>query len=214
VTLGTEQPETTLYFTLSPKLDQALAQGWRAWDAETDRAGADRVAAWLIHRQGDEADAEGIRESVAPLFSAEDDEAKIIAKADLAELLEETDPEVSDMLWEGLLEIGYERDDPDLIFEATVHSATLAEAHGQFQIAAEYFINFLNWRRQPGHSSDPESVEDALAEAARLAEADGARREAAIFQYRLAQFVPLVEAGDDRAAEGDWEPDTTPYEPW
>lgn len=210
----TDGPGQALHFTLSPRLDQALAQGWRTWDAEAQRAGPERVTAWLAQRQGDQADAALIRESVANLLSTEDDDARIYAKAELAELLEESDPEVADMLWEGLLEIGYERDDPDLIFEATLHSASLAEAHGELQIAGEYFVNFLNWRRQPGHASDPEAVEIALEEVARLAEADGAHKEAALFQYRLTQFARLVDAADDRAAEGDWEQDPTPYQPW
>ena len=104
--------------------------------------------------------------------------------------------------------------DGDLIAEATRRLAAVAERNGDPLAAAEFFIEFLNWRRQPEHSSDPEDVEVAFDEIVRLANADGAQQAAAQYAYRQVGFTKLLDADDPRAVEGDWESDSLPYETW
>ena len=104
--------------------------------------------------------------------------------------------------------------DGDLMAEATRRLATLAERYGDPLAAAEFFIEFLNWRREPGHSSDPEDVEVAFDEIVRLANADGAQKAAAQYAYRQVGFTSLLDADDPRAVEGDWETDSFPYQSW
>ena len=101
--------------------------------------------------------------------------------------------------------------DGDLIAEATRRLAALAERNGDPLAAAEFFIEFLNWRRQPEHSSDPEDVEVAFDEIVRLATADGAQQAAAQYAYRQVGFTKLLDADDPRAVEGDWESDSLAY---
>ncbi len=141
-------------------------------------------------------------------------EERAEALIELAELAEAVDDLVADTLWEGVLAAGREGADPDVLFEAATRLAAIAEGHGDPLAAAEYLLEFLNWRRQPGHASDPEQVEAAFDGVVRLAELDGAQKEAALFGSRQARYTRLLEAEDERAVEGDWEAEATPYAGW
>jgi hypothetical protein len=133
----------------------------------------------------------------------------------LAELAEEIDdPLLADTFWEGALAAGQDAADPELVVEATTRLATIAESHGDPLAAAEYFIDFLNWRRQPGHVSDAEDVAIAFDQIIRLAHQDGAKKEAALFEYRQARYTRLLETEDERTVMGDWEVEATPYTGW
>ena len=206
-----------LILTRSPKLDAAIQAGWEAWESAARDVGAEAVAAWLGRRIGDPEVRGFALPIVQDLLEAEDDEERYeawIELTELAELAEGTDDLLADTLWEGILAAGCATDDPDVIFEATTRLAAIAEAHGDPLAAAEYYIDFLNWRRQPGHASDPEEVETAFDEIVRLATQDGAQKEAAVYGYRQAGFTRWLDADDDRAVIGDWESDPAPYESW
>ncbi len=207
------RPGQPLSLTLSPKLDAALLAGWEAWEVAARAEGADRVAAWLARRLEELPATAELVEPIAALLGAEDDEHRAIARAELAELVEGDDL-LADTLWEGVLADGLETADPDLIFEATSRLAALAEEHGDPLAAAEYAIDFLNWRRQPEHASDVEAVETAFDEIVRLARLDGDQRAAALYEYRQAGFTRLAEAEDERATAGDWESQPAPYQSW
>lgn len=208
---STPQPVT---FTASPRLDFALRLGWEHWERAAARAGADGLGAWLHGRLQDRALAAEVAASLAGLFAETDPEERAVRRAEIAEMIEGTDDELADALWEGVLAFGREHDDPDYLFEATRHLAAIAERSGDPLAAAEYFIDFLTLRRQDDRASDAEPVEIAFEEIVRLAEADDAPKAAAIFAYRHAAYHRLVEAEDDRATAGDWEPDPAPYESW
>lgn len=200
--------------TLNPKLDLALSAGWEAWERAARDAGLARVAAWASQRTGSDVPKEDLWDHLAAVLEADDADEAAIARAELAELLEESDDALADALWEGVLERGLDTDDPDLIFEASSHLAAIAEDHGDPLAAAEYFIDFLNWRRQPEHVSDPEAVQTAFDEVIRLAEADGQPKIAATFSYRQVHFTRLADADADGATTGDWETDGAPYASW
>ncbi len=205
---------TPLNLTLAPRLDAALTGGWPALEEAARAAGSANVAAWLAQRLGDPALGRQLADPVRAVLEANDQDERAMALAELGEFLEGSDDAVADALWEGVYAHALAAEDPDALAEATAHLAAIAEAHADVLAAAEYHLAFLNWRRQPGHTSDPEQVEESFEEVVRLATADGAPAPAALFGFRQATFTRLVEAEDDRASEGDWESDPTPYQIW
>jgi hypothetical protein len=200
--------------TRSPRLDNALRLGWESFSRTLAAAGPEDAARWLSARTGDPELAEVAEPLLASALGSDPDEAAD-ALFGLAELAEETEDELlADTLWEGVLDRAREIGDGDLIAEATRRLAVLAERNGDPLAAAEFFIEFLNWRRQPEHSSDPEDIEVAFDEIVRLATADGAQQAAALYAYRQVGFTKLLDADDPRAVEGDWESDSLAYETW
>jgi hypothetical protein len=203
-----------LRLTRSPRLDNALRLGWESFSRTLAAAGPQEAARWLSARTGDPE----LTEIAEPLLAAalgDDPDESADALFGLAELAEETEDELlADTLWEGVLDLSRGAADGDLMAEATRRLSALAERNGDPLAAAEFFIDFLNWRRQPGHSSDPEDVEVAFDETVRLANADGAQQAAAQYAYRQVGFTKLLDADDPRAVEGDWESDSLPYQPW
>ena len=202
-----------LSLTVNARLDHALQGGWTAWGSVAEREGIDRVTIWIASRLGGTVPVDGVRELIETLLAPDDDD-RVAAQAELAELAEGTDDEVADVLWEGVLARGLATGDDEVIFEATERLAGIAEDHGDPLAAAEFFIDFLNWRRQDGHVGDPEAVESAFDEIVRLAEADGEPKAAAIFAYRQAGFTRLLERDEEAATVGDWERDRAPYTSW
>jgi hypothetical protein len=203
-----------LRLTRSPRLDNALRLGWASFSRTLAAAGPEEAALWLSARTGDPELAEVAEPLLAAALGGDPDEAAD-ALFGLAELAEETEDDLlADTLWEGVLGLSQGADDGDLMAEATRRLAAVAERNGDPLAAAEFFIEFLNWRRQPEHSSDPEDVEVAFDEIVRLANADGAQQAAAQYAYRQVGFTKLLDADDSRAVEGDWETDSLPYQPW
>lgn len=203
-----------LTFSPHPKLDHALQMGWPAWIMAARTVGAETVASWMARRLGDAAMQSALLDPVRVVLGTEDVDVRAVATAELAELAEDQDDLLADTLWDGVLAAGRRADDPDLIFEATVHLSAIAEAHGDPLAAAEYYMDFLNWRRIPSHVGEPEAVETAFDEIIRLAQLDGAQEAVARWEYRQAGYARLLDAGDDRATEGDWERDPAPYAGW
>jgi hypothetical protein len=207
-------PRAPLTLTTSPRLDAAVQAGWEAWQAAAREAGAEAVAGWLARRAGDaDLRGEALPAILAVLEAKEPDEATEV-RVELAELADEVDDLLADTLWEGVLAAAREAEDGDAMAEATGRLAAIAEASGDPLAAAEYHVEFLNWRRRPGHASDPEAIETAFDEVIRLAQRDGDPKAAALFAYRQAGYTRLLEADDDRAVAGDWERDPAPYEGW
>ena len=203
-----------LHLTRSPRLDNALRFGWEAFLRTLVSTGSEDAARWLAARVDDPE----LVDVVEPLLAAAigtDPEEVAEGLFALAELAEETaDDLLADTLWEGTLDRARAADDGDLIAEATRRLAMLAERLGDPLAAAEFFIAFLNWRREPAHSADPEDVLDAFGEVVRLAGVDGAQQAAAVYAYRQARFARLLEQEDPRSIDGDWEAVQSPYEPW
>jgi len=209
-----EGGSSPLRLTRSPRLDNALRLGWESFSRTLAAAGPRDAARWLSARTGDPQLAEVAEPLLTSALGRDPDEAAD-ALFGLAELAEETEDELlADTLWEGVLDRAREIGEGDLIAEATRRLAALAERNGDPLAAAEFFIEFLNWRRQPGHSSDPEDVEVAFDEIVRLATADGAQQAAAQYAYRQVGFTKLLDADDPRAVDGDWESDAPAYQSW
>lgn len=215
--MTTNQPPAggePLSLTTNPRLDAALAEGWRQLEAAIASTPRPIVLTWLRHRTNNEIARADLADGLQNLVDAADAFDRMLARAELAELLDGVDDELAEALWEGVLAAGYESEDGDTIADAVNHLAMLAERAEDLLGAAEWHIEFLNWRRQPGHVSDPELVQTSFDEVIRYAEADGARTAAAQYTHRQASFTRVQERSPDRAEEGDWEQDAAPYRSW
>jgi hypothetical protein len=203
-----------LGFTLSPKLDFALRSGWDSWERAALTEPTDRITAWLAQRLNNPVLKEDLNDAVETALRSDELEDRAVALSEIAEIAGGHDDLVADTLWEGVLNIGSELSDADLIFDATTHLANIAVDHGEPLAAAEYYINFLNWRREADHTSDVDSVEESFEEIIDLAQMDGDPAAAAKFEFRQAQYNRLAEKDDERATTGDWEANHDPYESW
>jgi hypothetical protein len=213
----TDLPEVPapLIFTSDPKLDAALQKGWEAFAPALAAIGPKKGAKWFARRAEDPDLAETVEPLLETLAEIQTGEEALEAIFALAEVAGEVDDDLlADTLWDGGLAVAYEMGDPDAAYEATARLAELAERLGDLLAAAEYWIAYLNWRRTPGSSSDPEHVEQAFDEIARLADEDGARKESALWRFRQSQYTRLLEADDDRAVEGEWDETGTPWTGW
>ena len=195
---GSSKP---LILTLSARLDAAVQAGWEAWHGAAREAGPETVAAWLAQGVSDPDLRAAVLPSVRSLLDPADVEEQAGALIELAELADGIDHLLADTLWEGVLSIGRDTDDPDIVFEATTRLAAIAETQGDPLAAAEYYIDFLNWRRQDHHASDPDDVETAFDQIIRLATQDGAQKEAA---RSLPTAKPALRAYGRRTTTGRW----------
>lgn len=213
--MSDDQPANRLVLTVSPRIDAGLLGGWPAWYRAVEQEGLDRLIAWLKQRLAEAIPEEELVELAEGIVDAPDAESRALAAADLAELVEEDDPELADLLWEGVSAAGKELGDAELLYESAARQAAIAELFGDPLAAAEFFIDFLNWRRSDdSHASDPELVFSAFDEIIRLAEADRNATAAARFTHDQATFGRVVDSDDPAAYQGDWTPKATPFESW
>lgn len=207
-------PGQTLILTTNPRLDQAAAQSAQEWELAARKAGAAQTVAWLVRRGGDANAQDALHEVVEQLLEAEDAEDLAAGRIELAELVEIDDDLLAETLLEAVLQFARESGDGDMVATVTSQLAGIAERQGDPLTAAEYHLDFLNWRRQPGHVSDPDDIENAFDEIVRYASDDSEPAVVALFSHRQAAFTRLLEMDDDRASSGDWERDDTPYRGW
>ena len=208
--------QSPLLLTTDGQLEASVERGWDHFAPVAKRRGAEAVARWLTNRLSGDL----VREEVDGLVETMlDQEAELperaLAMAELAELIEELDTALEVTLWEGVLTFGYESDDAEIYAEAINRLAALHEAAGDPLTAAEYQIQFLNWRRMEGHASSPDQVLDAFDEVIRLAVADKQMAIAARYEHAQARYSRLVDMYPEQASEGDWEgTHSSPYESW
>ena len=69
--------------------------------------------------------------------------------------------------------------DSEVYFEGLSQLAEIELEYGDPQAAAALYIDFLNWAREPGHSTEAEAILTAFDQIIELAESDGAQNEAA-----------------------------------
>lgn len=204
-----------LRLSIDPRLDLALHAGVDAWEADVARRGATGTAKWLLHRSAEaDLDQEIVLEAIENLILADDPQDRAMARAEIAEMVQSDDPELADVLWFAVRDYAISVNDADLIADATSHIAEIAFDLDEPTTAAEVWIDFLNWRREPDSTSDPETVLTAFDEIIRAAEMDGAQAEAARFGYLQVQFQALVDAEDPTATVGNWLKHDNPLESW
>jgi hypothetical protein len=204
-----------LTVSVDVRLDLALRSGIEAWEAAVADRRATAATKWIMQRSaGGGLDQELVIDAVENLLLAEDPADRALARAEVGEMIQESDPELADLLWFAVRDYAMQATDGDLLAEATGHIAEIAFDYDEPTSAAEAWIDFLNWRREPESSSDPEAVLTAFDEIVRAAEMDGAQAVAARYGYMQAQFQKLVDAEDPRATVGNWLPNTEPLGAW
>ena len=204
-----------LVFSADPRLDQALTNGLDAWEAEVAERGVLATGKWLMQRGPEiRLDREMVYEAIENLLTSERADDLMLARAELAEIVQRADLALADLLWFAVRDLAMDMNDADMIAEASTHIAAIAFEVEEPTTAAEVWIDFLNWRREPGSSSDPDTVLTAFDVIIRAAEMDGAQADAARYGYLQVQFQALVDAADERATVGNWLPDDQPYVVW
>ena len=207
-------PTAPLSFTVSPRLDSALGRGSDDWLTAARVLGVAGTLRWLAQRADLAEQLEDIRDVVEALLAAADYDEAVGLMSELAELVTGDDDVLAEVLAEGVLAHGIAIGDAEVIVDAVGHLAELAETAGDPLTAAEYHVDFLNWRRQPDASSDADSVATSLDEIVRLAELDGAPQAAAIYAFRQVAYQRVVDADGEAATTGDWDPKAPAYEGW
>jgi hypothetical protein len=208
---GENQP---LSLSIDAALDRAVDAGWTTWQAAARARSTESGARWLVQRLAGVLPEDDAGDLLSQLTGDAPPDERALAAAELAELAEEDDPALAAMLWEAVLDAGRELDDGELFFEGASRLAALEEPWGDPLTAAEFLIAFLNWRRQDGHGSDPETVLTAFDEIVRLAELDGASAAAARFAFEQARFMRVVEAEMPAVEIGDWAGGMPPFASW
>lgn len=207
-------PRQPITLTTSPCLDATIHQGWDAWITVVQDLGASATSVWLSQRAGDRDLRAALFPALEAVLTAGGPDDEVEARIELAELSEVVDDLVVETCWEGVLLAARAAGDGDAMAVATTRLATISEAHGDALTAAELYIEFLNWRRQPGSSSDSDAVATSFEEIIRLAERDRNPKAAAIYTFRYATFTQMVDRDDGRVVAGDWEANESPYEAW
>ncbi len=203
-----------IVMTTNPRLSWALKGNGPDFERAMEAVGLEKTHTWLKDRVGDEIPEEYLRPAVEAWFASDGAEDRMMARVELAEMLADADEATAELLWEASMQDGFERNDSEQAFDAMAHLAEIAEQTGDPLTAADVYIDFLNWRREPEHISDPEFVHQAFEEVVRLAEAGGDIAAAARFGHAHAQYTRAEDAGDEAATEGDWAPGTPSYTGW
>lgn len=203
-----------LTLTTNPRLSQAVAGDGPGFEAALLDVGLDTAETWFRNRVRGEVDPVILHDALASWFEATSADDRVLARVDLAELMADVDDAVSELLWDASMRDGFERDDGDQIFDAVSHLSQLVEAAGDPLAAAEYHIEFLNWRRADGHISEPESVHQAFEEIVRLAELDGRAAGAARFAHAHSIYTRIADGAEELAVEGDWAPGSPEFSGW
>ncbi|HYP59294.1 MAG TPA: hypothetical protein VEQ36_02615 [Thermomicrobiales bacterium] len=197
------------------RLDLALRSSVDAWEAAVADRGPAATAKWIMQRSAAaDLEREMVVEAIENLIVAEDPADRALARAEVAEMVQGEDAELADALWFAIRDFALDEGDGDLLTEATTHISEIAFDLDEPTSAAEAWLDFLNWRREPESASDPEAVLTAFDEIIRAAEMDGEPTIAARYGYLQVQFQKLVEADDPRATVGNWLAADQPLESW
>ncbi len=207
--------DTPLSLTVDHRLELAFREGHAAWTEAVRERGTHATANWLLRRSvGVEIDRDAALDAIEGIVLSRTPEDLADAQRELVSLIREGDLEMSELLWTALRDAGLALNDPETIEEATTELATISGELDEPLNRASVWIDYLNWRRQPGSSSDPDQVLQAFDEIIQAAEETGAHRDAARFGYLQVQFQALVDAEDERATVGNWLPTDAPFEVW
>jgi hypothetical protein len=197
------------------RLDLALRSSVEAWEAAVADRGSAATAKWIMQRSaGADLEREMVIEAIENLIVAEEPADRALARAEIGEMVQSEDAELADALWFAVRDFAIEESDGDLLTEATAHISEIAFDLDEPTSAAEVWLDFLNWRREPESASDPEAVLTAFDEIIRAAAMDSEHSIAAKYQYMQVQFQKLVEADDPRATVGNWLGNDQPLESW
>lgn len=206
--------ETPLTFTFDAGLDLALTRGWATWFEVARKKGVERTAEWLLRRDDIGLDAGELAPLIEGVLESETAFDRALAASELAEYVEVDDDALAATLWEGVLVSGRDAQDSEVYFEGLSQLAEIEIAYGDPQAAAALYVDFLNWTREAGHSSEAEAILSAFDRLVALAESDGAPAAAAAYAHAQTRFFRLVDGDDARIISDDWDPSRGAFVVW
>lgn len=205
---------TPLTLSFDAGLDFALTRGWAGWIDVARKKGVERTTEWLLHRDETGLDPEELEPLVESVLESESPFDRALAASELAEYVEVDDDAMAAVLWEGVLISGREADDSEVYFEGLSQLAEIESEYGDPQAAAALYVDFLNWIREGGHSTEAESIFSAFDRLIELAEGDGAPAAAADFGHAQTQFFRFVDGDDTRVVSENWDAKGEPFAVW
>lgn len=206
--------ETPLTFSFDAGLDSALTRGWTGWIETARKKGVERTTEWLLRRDETGLDPEELEPLIQAVLQSDIPFDRALAASELAEYIEVEDDAMAATLWEGVLVSGKDANDSEIYFEGLSQLAEIETEYGDPQAAAALYVDFLNWSREPTHSTEAEAIFSAFDQLIMLAEADGAQTEAADFGHAQTRFFRFVEGDDARIVSDEWDPGREPYVTW
>ncbi len=206
--------ETPMTFSFDPGLDLALTRGWATWIDVARNKGVERTAEWLLRRDEIGLDPDELDALITTLLESESAFDRSMAASELAEYVADEDDAVAAVLWEGVLTSGRDANDSEVYFEGLSHLAEIEDDYGDPQAAAALYVDFLNWTREPGRSTEAEAIFSAFDRLIELAESDGAPAAAAGYGHIQNRFFRFVDGDDSRIVSDEWDPGELPYGVW
>jgi hypothetical protein len=205
---------TPLNFSFDAGLDAALTKGWAGWIETARKKGIERTAEWLLRRGETGLDLSDLEPLLETLLESSVPFDRAMAASELAELTEVEDDAMAATLWEGVMVSGREAGDSEVYFEGLSQLAEIELEYGDPQAAAALYIDFLNWSREPGHSTEAEAILTAFDQIIELAEGDGAPTASAEYAHAQTRFFRSVDGDDSRIVSGNWEANDDEYVVW
>jgi hypothetical protein len=205
---------TPLNFSFDAGLDAALTKGWTGWIETARKKGIERTAEWLLRRGETGLDLPDLEPLLETLLESSVPFDRAMAASELAELTELEDDAMAATLWEGVMVSGREAGDSEVYFEGLSQLAEIELEYGDPQAAAALYIDFLNWAREPGHSTEAEAILTAFDQIIELAEGDGAPTASAEYAHAQTRFFRSVDGDDSRIVSGNWEANDDEYVVW
>jgi hypothetical protein len=205
---------TPLNFSFDAGLDAALTKGWTGWIETARKKGIERTAEWLLRRGETGLDLSDLEPLLETLLESSVPFDRAMAASELAELTELEDDAMAATLWEGVMVSGREAGDSEVYFEGLSQLAEIELEYGDPQAAAALYIDFLNWAREPGHSTEAEAILTAFDQIIELAEGDGAPTASAEYAHAQTRFFRSVDGDDSRIVSGNWEANDDEYVVW
>jgi len=206
--------ETPLTFAFDAGLDAALTRGWQGWIDTARKKGIERTAEWLLRRDETGLALSDLEPLLKTLLEGPSPFDRAMAASELAELTELEDDAMAATLWEGVLVSGRDAEDSETYFEGLVQLAEIELEYGDPQAAAALYVDFLNWAREPGHSTEAESILTAFDQLIQLAEGDGAPTASAEYAHAQTRFFRSIDGDDSRIVSGNWEANDDQYVVW
>jgi hypothetical protein len=211
---GQSMDGTPLNFSFDAGLDLALTRGWTGWIEVARKKGIERTTEWLLQRDETGLDPEEMEPLVEAVLESDSPFDRALAASDLAEYVEGDDDAIAAVLWEGVLTSGREAGDSEVYFEGLSQLAEIENEYGDPQAAAALYVDFLNWTREGGHSTEAESIFSSFDRLIELAESDGAPAAAADFGHAQTRFFRFVDGDDHRVISENWDAKSEQFAVW
>jgi hypothetical protein len=205
---------TPLNISFDAGLDAALTKGWSGWIETARKKGIERTSEWLLRRVDAGLELSDLEPLLETLLHGALPFDRAMAASELAELTELEDDAMAATLWEGVMISGREAADSEVYFEGLSQLAEIELEYGDPQAAAALYIDFLNWARESGNSTEAEAILTAFDQIIEMSESDGAPTASANYAHAQTRFFRSVDGDDSRIVSGNWEANDDAYVVW